>query len=223
MSEQTEYVGFGASEFAENPDPRVACVLLLDVSESMGGNPINELNNGLVILKETLAEDSLASKRAEIAIVTFGGVVNTVQDFVTVDRFNPPTLSAYGNTPMGQAITTGIDLINSRKQIYRSNGVSYYRPWIFLITDGVPTDLWQSAANQVRDGENARSFVFFAVGVEDAKMDILSQISVKPPRKLKGLNFCELFLWLTRSLGEVSKSMPDDKVNLGPIDGWAQI
>ena len=74
MSEQTEYAGFEASEFAENPEPRVPCVLLLDVSGSMSGQPIAELNEGLITLKDTLAADSLASKRAEIAIVTFGGI-----------------------------------------------------------------------------------------------------------------------------------------------------
>src|SRR5580658_8076240 len=83
MSEQTEYPGFEASEFAENPEPRVPCVLLLDVSGSMSGQPIAELNEGLVTLKDTLSADSLASKRAEIAIVTFGGTVNVIQNFVT--------------------------------------------------------------------------------------------------------------------------------------------
>jgi uncharacterized protein YegL len=222
MSEQTEYVGFGASEFADNAEPRVACVLLLDVSGSMSGSPISELNDGLGILKYTIYADTLASKRAEIAIVTFGGVVNTVQDFVTVDRFNPPTLSPYGDTPMGGAITTGIELINSRKLTYKTNGVSYYKPWIFLITDGGPTDAWQAAANQVRDGEKVGSFVFFAIGVEAANMDVLSQISARPPVKLRGLDFRSLFLWLSQSMKAVSMSSPGDKVNLPPLD-WTQI
>ena len=128
MSEQTEYAGFEASEFAENPEPRVPCVLLLDMSGSMdtvvanagqdtgqtvqrdggtyrivtgGTTRIDLLNEGLVALKETLAADSLASKRAEIAIVTFGGIVTVVQDFVTAENFQPPHLNASGGTPMG--------------------------------------------------------------------------------------------------------------------------
>ena len=120
MSEQTEYAGFGASEFAENPEPRVPCVLLLDVSGSMSGQPIAELNEGLVTLKDTLSADSLASKRAEIAIVTFGGTVNVIQDFVTAEHFQPPHLTASGNTPMGQAIVTGLDMLATRKNAYRA-------------------------------------------------------------------------------------------------------
>ncbi len=222
MSEQTEYVGFEASEFADNPEPRVPCVLLLDVSGSMSGAPINELNEGLVTLKDTLLDDSLASRRAEIAIVTFGGVVDTQQDFVTIDRFHPPTLISSGDTPMGRAIQTGIELVTSRKRIYQSNGISYYRPWIFLITDGSPTDEWQTAAHQVRQGEESKSFAFFAVGVEDAKLDILSKIAVRAPLKLKGINFRELFLWLSQSMQSVSKSSPGDKVSI-PAPGWTDV
>ena len=222
MSEQTEYAGFGASEFAENPEPRVPCVLLLDVSGSMSGQPIAELNEGLVTLKDTLSADSLASKRAEIAIVTFGGTVNVIQDFVTAEHFQPPHLTASGNTPMGQAIVTGLDMLATRKNAYRTNGIAYYRPWVFLITDGGPDDGWQAAAEMVKQGEAAKSFAFFTVGVEGSNFDVLAKIATRAPVKLKGLNFRDLFLWLSQSMQSVSQSSPGDKVSLPPA-GWAEI
>lgn len=222
MNEQTDYIGFEASEFADNPEPRVACVLLLDVSGSMEGAPIAELNDALLTFKGTLLADSLASKRAEVAIVTFGGCVQTVQDFATVDRFYPPTLTANGDTPMGQAIQTGIDLVATRKQTYKSNSITYYRPWIFLITDGEPTDSWESVAEQIRKGEESQSFTFFAVGVESANLDILAKISKRTPLKLKGIYFRELFLWLSKSMQQVSQSSPGDKVRIAPLD-WSEI
>jgi uncharacterized protein YegL len=222
MSEQTEYVGFEASEFAENPEPRVPCVLLLDVSGSMSGQPIAELNAGLITLKDTLSADSLASKRTEIAIVTFGGTVNVIQDFVTAERFQPPHLTASGNTPMGQAIVTGLEMLASRKSAYRANGIAYYRPWAFLITDGGPDDGWQAAADMVKHGEAAKSFAFFTVGVEGSNVDVLAKIATRAPVKLKGLNFRDLFLWLSQSMQSVSRSSPDDKMPLTP-PGWAEI
>jgi uncharacterized protein YegL len=222
MSEQTEYAGFEASEFAENPEPRVPCVLLLDVSGSMSGQPIAELNEGLVTLKDTLSADSLASKRAEIAIVTFGGTVNVIQDFVTAEHFQPPHLAASGNTPMGQAIVTGLDMLATRKNAYRANGIAYYRPWAFLITDGGPDDGWQAAAEMVKQGEAAKSFAFFTVGVEGSNFDVLTKIATRAPVKLKGLNFRDLFLWLSQSMQSVSQSSPGDKVSLPPA-GWAEV
>ena len=59
-----------AVEFADNPEQRCPCILLLDVSGSMGGAPINALNDGLRIFKDELNQDSLAKKRVDIAIVT---------------------------------------------------------------------------------------------------------------------------------------------------------
>ena len=88
---------FGSVEFAENPEPRVPCVLILDTSQSMQGTRINELNAGLKVYKDELLADPLASKRVEVAIVTFGGDVNKRVDFVTAHKFEPPTLTAHGS------------------------------------------------------------------------------------------------------------------------------
>jgi uncharacterized protein YegL len=220
MAEQM--IAFGTNSFAENPERRCPCVLLLDNSGSMGGEPIAELNAGLLAYRDAIAGDNLASKRLEVALVTFGGHVQTVCDFTTVEGFHPPALVAGGQTPMGEAIRQGIDLLAKRKELYKAHGVSYYRPWLVLMTDGEPTDEWQSAAALVKQGEKAKSFSFFAIGVEGADFDKLRQISVRDPLKLNGLQFREFFLWLSASQAAVSRSNPGEEVSF-PKPTWTSM
>ncbi len=219
MSEQ---ISFETNDFASNPEPRCPCVLLLDVSGSMNGRPLDELSAGLTTFKDELSADALAMKRVEIGIVTFGPV-KVELPFTSASAFYPPALQAQGDTPMGAAISQAISMVEDRKKDYRANGISYFRPWIFLITDGSPTDSWQAAAAAVREGDSSKKFAFFAIGVKGADMNTLRQISVRDPLSLDGLKFRELFSWLSSSLRSVSRSTPNTDVVLDPPKGWTTV
>lgn len=207
-------------ELAENPDPRCPVVLLLDKSSSMTGAKIAALNAGLPIFaKETLA-DHLASRRVEVAVVAFDSGVTVVQNFVTIDHFEPPVLTAQGCTTMGAGIEKALDLLEARKAIYRAAGTIYYRPWILLITDGAPTDSVEQAAKRVHESEEMGKVCFFAVGVDGADFTRLAQIAVRAPLKLTGLKFSEFFLWLGRSMQAIAQSQVGQQVALPATTGW---
>jgi len=217
-----EQIPFGSNSFADNPEPRCPCVLLLDTSGSMAGKPLNELNEGLKIFKKELLNDALATKRVEVAVVTFGPV-SLHSDFQTAKDFYPRELNTTGDTPLGEAIEMGIELVNKRKKLYKENGIAYYKPWIILITDGSPTDAYEKAKTMVQTGENDKAFAFFAIGVEGANMEILKDISVRQPLKLKGLMFREFFLWLSASMKMVSVKAPGINTTLLPPTGWTEL
>jgi uncharacterized protein YegL len=226
------------AEFADNPEPRCPVVLLLDTSGSMQGQPIQELNEGLQAFDKAVKADRLASLRVEVAIVTFGGTVEAInvrsatgrpvefdahEAFVIVDAFQPPALKARGGTPMGSAVHRALKLLRDRKEIYKQNSLDYFRPWIFLITDGKPTDEWRLAAQQIKEEEARKGLLLFSVGVEGADLETLAHFSdQRQPVKLKGLAFEELFQWLSASLSAVAHSKPGEMVPL-PAVGWAEV
>lgn len=219
-----EQIPFGLAEFAENPEPRCPCLILADTSRSMlDGGKIRSLNQGLQSFQQSLQSDALASRRVEVATVGFGPV-KVISEFTTADDYVAPTLVADGATPMGEAIVHGIDLLNRRKATYKNNGISYYRPWIFLLTDGGPTDDWSEAARLVTEGESAKQFCLFGIGIgDDANMDVLSRVCVRQPLKLDGLKFREMFFWLSSSLSSVSRSQVGQSVPIPSPSGWSEV
>lgn len=230
----------GDVEFADNPEPRCAVALVLDTSGSMAGAPIAELNQGIQDFAGAVKADGLAAARVEVAIVTFGGPP-TIQDlrggsgalpqvavqdaFVGAATFVPPHLSARGDTPMGEAAQLALRLITERKSAYRVANIDYFRPWLVLITDGNPTDSgWEAKAAAIRDEESRKGVYVYPIGVLGANVRKLSQFSsVCAPLVLQGLNFKELFMWLSKSMISVSQSRIGDQVVLPEIGGWGKI
>ena len=219
-------------EFARNPQRRCPTLLLLDTSDSMDGGPISELNTGLHAYKESVESNALAASRIEIAIVCFGDQPQVYQhqiriggqvesrSFTTVNQFNPPVFSTSGRTAMGGGIHAGLNLLQARKQEYRMSGISYYRQWVFILTDGIPTDEWESARKRLEEELARKGILLFVVAVGDGcNMAILRQLS--PERKvlrLKDLNFVEFFYWLSESQQAVSTSQSGVHLPLPPRD-----
>jgi len=224
---RSKQMGFQVPEFLENPENRCPVLLILDVSASMQGTPIEALNEGLAEFKFDVEQDALAALRVEVCLVTFGSVVKQLQSFVTIDDFTPPVLDAAGKTPMGEAIEKGLEALENRKKTYHEQGIGYYRPWVFLITDGAPTDpeVWEQAIRKVHRLERDNRLTFFAVGVEGADRDILAKLASpgRTPFFLKDLKFKELFRWVSASVKRVSMGRVGNgaMMALPPVSDWA--
>lgn len=184
---------------------------------------IEEVNKGLQLLRADLLNDRLASQRVEIAVVTFGPV-RLIQDFVTVDRWLPPRLQASGPTPMGEALRFAVDQIKIRKRAYQEAGIPYYRPWIWLVTDGQPTDNWRDALESVQPEIKGGRVEMFTIGTDDANFEVLREISYpRPPVHLKKAHYQEMFVWLSQSLRPVSRSHPGADLQLPSPSSWGEV
>lgn len=205
-----------------NTERRCPVVLLQDTSSSMEPN-IAKVNEGLQSLHSDLLMDHLASQRVEIAVITFGPV-RLVQDFVTVDQWLPPRLHASGGTPMGEAMRYAIQQLRMRKRAYREAGIAYYRPWIWLVTDGAPTDRWQDAMDDVQAEVKSGGIEMFTIGTDNADYEVLRRISYpRPPVMLREAKYREMFVWLSQSLKPVSRANPNAMLDLPPPTTWGEV
>ena len=216
-----------AGETPENYEQKCLCVLVLDVSGSMAGDPIEELNRGLQEFQNEVLQDYVASQRLEVSIITFESQARVVREPALLGNGAMPELRPGGSTKLVDAMRLAMEQVEGRKAWYKSTGQTYYRPFIVLMTDGEP-DAGQDMAglsHEISEAVGAKRFVFYALGVQGANIEKLAQICPPqyPPQKLAGLKFSEFFRWLSNSISIVSKSKEGDRLLLPPTSGWTQL
>ena len=245
-----------SAESAENFEQKCLCVLVLDVSYSMqeivdrsniqytgetvykdgkqynivtgGVSKIDLVNAGLKSFYNEICENETTCQRLELCIITFNDYVQVMQEPALPENVTIPELKGEGNTALVDAVNEAIDKVEARKKWYKETGQPYYRPWIILMTDGVPNENQDidSLERRIKADTSAKKYAFLPVGVEGADMNILQKISGVEMNavKLKGMRFAQFFRWLSASMGTVTKSEEGKRVNLseGAIgdNGW---
>jgi len=171
---------FSKIELIEPNKPHVACVFLLDTSKSMNGAPIESLNKAINNLRMQKNTDDFVRNRVDIAIVEFNDRARVVQNFTPLSQMEPVSLTAGGRTAMGEGINMAIDMVKERNRFYDSMGTPCFKPWIFMITDGVPTDDVTSARQRIHEEESKGAFgklKFWTVGVPGYSKDVITSLS----------------------------------------------
>lgn len=206
-------------------EPHMACVLLLDTSGSMYGDAIDSLNRAINDFKEQTSMDELAQKRVDIAIIEFNDTARVVQDFTPLSQMQSVTLSASGCTAMGAGINLAIDKVKERNRFYNSMGTPCFKPWIFMITDGAPTDDIEFARQRIIDEESKGThgkLKFWAVGVPGYSKETLTSLT-KRCIALNEANFNGIFNWLSESMVTISVSRVDENPQLSNLPSDAQV
>lgn len=196
-----------------SPNPKVPCVVVLDCSTSMFGDPIAQVNAGTAELARALKSDRLTAADVEVAVVAVGGAPEVAHPFTPAAEFTPPVLTAGGGTPLGRGLFTGLHLLGERAKVYRELDLDAHKPCLLLLTDGAETaspDEFRRAGEVTRRLQQAGLIRFYPVGVDGADMAALATLTVGKPYRLRGLDFKALFAWLGRSLRSVSRSQPGD-------------
>ena len=214
---------YDSAAFADNPEARCSIVLILDVSASMTGEPIDTVNRALGKFRQIIREDSVTALRADVAIIVFAGYAGVVMDFTNGTDFEPPLVEIHGGhglrLPPGTNFDAGIqlalDITEHRKQSYRDSGVAYYRSLAYFLTDGAG-QLAPGVARRLAELEENRSIAFFAFVIGGGANE-LSRSLPRPAVTLTDMAQLDGSIeWLSRSVAAVSQSQPGEGIRLPP-------
>ena len=234
MANQVDWndiIGSGDSELSgiiptgEEPEfvtePHLACCLLVDVSGSMANHgKIDQLNSALAQFKDQVCADSLSAKRVEVCVISFASQVKIETPFVNVSSFVAPVLTAGGMTAMGEGIRYALEVVHQRCHEYHQMGIECYKPFVMMITDGIPTDDVSGAKALIDARENSGSFGhlrFHAFGVEGADTDMLYTLTSRV-MAVKNNNFGSAFNWASKTMQTISHSHVSDRTDYPPTE-----
>jgi uncharacterized protein YegL len=212
-------------EEVENFEQKCPVIFVIDRSGSMQGPSIEEVNNGLNEFLKGIVRDSITKSRLDLAIISYDNNITIERDFSLLDKDTKmPVLEAGGLTYTGEALEKAIDLIEKRKDYYKQVGLTYYRPYIILLTDGYAsdTDRIYNTAKKIQNGIINKKFNFWGFGVADANMEELHMLAGNKAiiQKIKNIdNLSTFFEWLSGSFGQVSHSRQGDIIDMTPEVG----
>lgn len=212
---------------AEFGGRRLPIYLVLDTSGSMAGEPIEAVRQGVKALLSDLRGDPQALETAYLSVITFNSGAQQVCPLTELMAFQEPTLDASGTTALGEALILLDQVID--KEVRKSSNTQKgdWKPLVFLMTDGEPTDNWQAPADALKK-KKVGNIIACAAGA-NAKTDPLkhaTEIVVKldnlQPDSLK-----KFFRWVSDSIKTTSASVAqvaaDAPINLPPPPPQIQI
>lgn len=190
---------------------RLPIYFLVDVSESMVGEPINEVQNGMRTIIQELRVDPYALETAFVSIIAFAGKATSLSPLTELYKFYPPTFPIGGGTSLGVAMNYLMDNLDKSIQKTTLEVKGDWKPIIFLFTDGNPTDDYTQAFKRWNNTYR-KSCNLIAISIGDnVNTQMLGEITdnVLRLKDTDSESFNQFFKWVTASIKATSVSVTD--------------
>ena len=197
---------------------RLPVFILIDTSSSMRGEPIEAVKIGLDSLVSALRTDPFALESAYISIITFATEARVAVPLTEVAAFTAPDIEASGVTAMGGALTLlGEQIKTEVRTTADGGGKGDWKPLVFLLTDGLPTDDLDMALDRL-DHRKVRTIVACGAG-DGADVDTLKKITenVVMLSTLDQTGISAFFEWVSSSISVTSQKVDLEKKDEGGL------
>ncbi|QHI37708.1 hypothetical protein IMCC3317_30890 [Kordia antarctica] len=183
--------------------------VLLDTSGSMMGEPIEAVKNGVQVMISSLRQNPQAIETAFLSIITFNSTAQQVVPLTDLSSFQTPDIQASGTTALGGALELVSTCIDNEVASTTAESKGDWKPLIFIMTDGIPTDNIQRGLTELKKRHTA-IIVACAAG-SGADTSFLKQITenVVSLDTADSQSISKFFAWVTASIGVTSSKVED--------------
>jgi uncharacterized protein YegL len=197
---------------------RLPVYLLLDVSGSMSGEPIEAVKTGVQTLVSTLRQDPYALETAYLSVITFDTTAKQVAPLTELATFQSPNISASGTTALGEALALLSNKIEAEVVKSTNEIKGDWKPLIFIMTDGVPTDDWKRGLSQLKNV--ATGIIIACAAGQGADTTILKQITevVVQLDTADSSTIKAFFKWVSASVSTGSQKVDSGQKEVSGLD-----
>ncbi len=186
---------------------RLPVYLLLDTSGSMGGEPIEAVKTGVQTLLSTLRQDPYALETAHLSVITFDNQAQQITPLTELASFQAPLLKATGTTELGAGLNLLADCIEREVQKSTPDQKGDWKPLVFLMTDGSPTDDWQKGLARLKSLKTGMIVACAAGTAVDTSVlkqitDVVVQLDTADASTIKAF-----FKWVSASVSTGSQKV----------------
>ncbi|MGC8668918.1 MAG: vWA domain-containing protein [Chthonomonadales bacterium] len=200
---------------------RLPIYLLLDCSGSMNGAPIEAVRRGVEEFVREARNDPYARQTVHVGVIVFGSTTAMVtKGLEPIESFQPPAITAGSTTPLGQALRILQESLDrDLKPSVVGGEKGDWKPLVFILTDGQPTDDWQTPRAELLARQQNKLVNIITVGcgpyIDEAT---LKAIAVGPTFRMDAADasFKAFFQWVTQSVKAVSKAVSQPGAGAAP-------